>query len=71
MELLIALAMKFWQWSLLILLVIVGFVINLLDKKKVNIRITTLTTSKDFHKRKRILERYNFMVNFNKKLGYH
>ena len=34
MELLIALAMKFWQWSLLILIVIIGFFINLLDKKK-------------------------------------
>ena len=31
--------MKFWQWSLLIVLVIVGFVINLLDKKKSNIKI--------------------------------
>lgn len=40
MELLITLAMKFWQWSLLILLVIVGFVINLLDKKKVNIKFS-------------------------------
>ena len=34
MELLIALAIKFWQWSLLILIVIIGFCINLLDKKK-------------------------------------
>ena len=34
MELLIALAMKFWQWSLLILVVILGFCINLLDKNK-------------------------------------
>ena len=34
MELLIALAMKFWQWSLLILFVIVGFAINILDKRK-------------------------------------
>ena len=34
MELLIALAMKFWQWSLLILIVIIGFGINLLEKKK-------------------------------------
>ena len=38
MELLIAMAMKFWQWSLLIILVIVGFFINLLDKKKSNIK---------------------------------
>ena len=37
MELLISLAMKFWQWSLLIALVIVGFIINLLDKRKANI----------------------------------
>ena len=29
--------MKFWQWSLLIVLVIVGFIINLLDKRKANI----------------------------------
>ena len=36
MELLIALAMKFWQWSLLILFVIIGFAINLLDKRKTN-----------------------------------
>ena len=38
MELLIAMAMKFWQWSLLIVLVIIGFFINLLDKKKSNIK---------------------------------
>ena len=36
MELLIALAMKFWQWSLLILFVIIGFAINMLDKRKTN-----------------------------------
>ena len=36
MELIMTLAMKFWQWSLLILLVIVGFIINLLDKRKTN-----------------------------------
>ena len=34
MELLIALAMKFWQWSLLILIVIIGFGVNLLDKNR-------------------------------------
>ena len=28
--------LKFWQWSLLIALVIVGFIINLLDKRKSN-----------------------------------
>ena len=37
MELLIALAMKFWQWSLLILFVIIGFIINLMDKRKINL----------------------------------
>ena len=37
MELLLTLAIKFWQWSLLILLVIIGFIINLLDKKKSNL----------------------------------
>ena len=36
MELLTALAMKFWQWSLLIVLVIVGLIINLLDRRKSN-----------------------------------
>ena len=34
MEFLISLATKFWQWSLLILFVIIGFAINLLDRKK-------------------------------------
>ena len=38
MELLITLATKFWQWSLLILFVIIGFVINLIDKKKSNLK---------------------------------
>ena len=37
MELLIAMAIKFWQWSLLIILVIIGFIINLLDKRKSNL----------------------------------
>ena len=37
MELLLAMAMKFWQWSLLIILVIIGFLINLLDRKKSNL----------------------------------
>ena len=37
MELLIGLAMKFWQWSLLIAFVIIGFAINLFDKKKPNV----------------------------------
>jgi len=40
MELLVSLAMKFWQWSLLILFVIIGFVVNLLDKKKSNLKFS-------------------------------
>ena len=40
MELLIAMAMKFWQWSLLILCVIIGFIINLLDKRKSNLKFS-------------------------------
>ena len=36
MEILLTLAMKFWQWTLLILFVIIGFAINMLDKRKTN-----------------------------------
>ena len=34
MEIIIALAMKFWQWSILIAVVIIAALINLLDKRK-------------------------------------
>lgn len=34
MELLVTLAVKFWQWSILIALIILGFVANLFDKFK-------------------------------------
>ena len=34
MELIVALATKFWQWSILIAVVLITFLINLLDKKK-------------------------------------
>lgn len=40
MDLLLTLAIKFWQWSLLILFVIIGFVINLLDKKKPKLKFS-------------------------------
>ena len=40
MELLLTLAVKFWQWSVLILCVIIGFAINLLDKKKTNLKFS-------------------------------
>ena len=36
MELIVALATKFWQWSILIAVVLITFLINLLDKKKVS-----------------------------------
>ena len=36
MEIIITLATKFWQWSILIAVVIITFLINLLDKKKKN-----------------------------------
>ena len=39
MEVVIALAMKFWQWSILIALIIVGFIVNLFDKKDNSNRI--------------------------------
>ena len=34
MELLVSLAMKFWMWTILIIVVILGAVVNLFDKKK-------------------------------------
>ena len=34
MELIITLAMKFWMWTVLIALIIIGFIINLFDKKQ-------------------------------------
>ena len=34
MELIVTLAMKFWMWTILIALIIIGFIINLFDKKQ-------------------------------------
>ena len=34
MELILTLAMKFWMWTVLIALIIIGFIINLFDKKQ-------------------------------------
>ena len=34
MELIISLAIKFWMWSIVILVIIAGLIINLFDKKK-------------------------------------
>tara|TARA_B100001996_G_scaffold317738_1_gene261131 strand:- start:37 stop:627 length:591 start_codon:yes stop_codon:yes gene_type:complete len=36
MELIITLAMKFWQWTILIAVVIIGWLINILDKRREN-----------------------------------
>jgi hypothetical protein len=35
-SILVSLAMKFWMWTVLILVVITGLIINLFDKKKIN-----------------------------------
>ena len=34
MELIVTLALKFWMWTILIALIIIGFIINLFDKKQ-------------------------------------
>ena len=47
MELIVTLAMKFWQWSVLIALVIIGFIINLFDKKidnRINFKYSNFPT---------------------------
>ena len=44
MEIIISLAMKFWMWTILIIVVILGSLINLLDKKKP--RCYTFTSKK-------------------------
>ena len=33
MELILTLAMKFWMWTILIALIIIGFIVNLFDNK--------------------------------------
>ena len=47
MELIITLAMKFWMWTVLIALIIIGFIINLFDKKvgtRVNFKYSQFPT---------------------------
>ena len=34
MEFIVSLAIKFWQWTILVAVVIIGAIINFLDKKK-------------------------------------
>lgn len=42
-----SLALKFWQWSLLIIIVIIGFAVNLLDKnRKPNLKFSFKTMPK-------------------------
>ena len=36
MEFIFALAMKFWQWTILIAVVIIGWAINFFDKRRPN-----------------------------------
>ena len=40
MELILTLAMKFWMWSVLIVLIIIGFAINLFDRKRAKAQTT-------------------------------
>ena len=47
MELIITLAMKFWMWTVLIVLILIGFIINLFDKKvgtRVNFKYSQFPT---------------------------
>ena len=47
MELIITLAMKFWMWTILIALIIIGFIINLFDKRvgtRVNFKYSQFPT---------------------------
>ena len=36
MEFIFALAVKFWQWTLVIAFIIIGYLINVFDKRKPN-----------------------------------
>ena len=63
MEFIIALAMKFWQWTVLIVLVIIGAIINFADKRaKTKLKFSyrellSFTTIKVCYKRQRLLGR--------------
>ena len=53
MELIFALAMKFWQWTLVIAFIIIGWLINVLDKRRPNklkFTFTDLSTNEDIAK---------------------
>ena len=74
MELIITLAMKFWQWTVLIAVVIIAAIINWADKRATTKLkfyykgMPTLQTSANQNKRQRLLERHRNVVAFNKKL---
>ena len=59
MELILTLAMKFWMWTILIALIIIGFIVNLFDKKQqiIHIRIYRLSLMKPI----RIVQRQRFL----------
>ena len=44
MELILTLAVKFWMWTVLIALIIIGFIINLFDKKQPKLYTFTFST---------------------------
>ena len=65
---------KFWQWSILIAVVLITFLINLLDKKKVSKTTFVAETMPDLKPvpiktKGKISGRYSNVITFNKKLG--
>jgi len=44
MEVILTLATKFWQWTVVIALIIIGLIINLVDKKQIIKKELTLST---------------------------
>ncbi len=75
MELIIALAMKFWQWTVLIAVVIIAALVNVFDKRaKTKLKfyykgMPKLQPVPIATKGKRFLERHRDVVAFNKELG--
>ena len=75
MEMIVALAVKFWQWTVLIAVVLVAAWINWTDKRaKTKLKfyykgMPTLQPVQIADKRQRFLERYCDVVTFNKELG--
>ena len=36
MEMILSLAEQFWQWTVVIILIIIGWTINIIDRKQIN-----------------------------------